>query len=243
MSLGFFLVGQRNREGLSSPWIGLGTSVALQVIFAVLLFHFAPAIVQRLFKDSTPTRIEDPHEVGVLALRLADVFLWDRALSQTSQVIFHARGARTGLGWDEFWCALAVMVILAAAGTWLFLSGTSWARRFFGVAKSEGAEPGATRFQAIAFSVVGLWILADALPDILVLAAAWIERLRSGEFDAPLRIGLARDWTDALGNMTRVVLGLILLLGSRGLSTIWHRIQERGMTVAHAGLEPKDKHV
>lgn len=207
--------------------IGLALSVVLLAIFAVLLFQFAPVIAGRMSGGSEPMHVEDRHEVGALAFRLAGIVLLDRALVSIWNLVGHARGAPA----SGFWADLVVTLLLTVAGTWLFVSGRSLAGRLFGGSRAEGTERPGDTLQVVAFSVIGMWILAEALPGVVILVTALIQRhlFAPDEFDNPPLFGFGHDWPDALASVSRVVLGLVLLLGGSSLSRFWHWIRTAGL--------------
>lgn len=207
--------GSLGNDTAAAAWIGMGTSGLLLGILAALLFLGAPWIGHRMLDGSAPMDIDARSEVGGLALRLAGVLFWDRALWGAWNTIFYGRLADSGLGWGSFAAALASVLMLALAGTWLFLSGPSLARHLF---RSHG-DPGPARaiqnVQAVAFSVIGVWILAGALSD---LGRGVLRSTEIGGF--PIEM---------LGPMPRALLGLALFFGGSGLSAFWHWIQRAGL--------------
>ncbi len=86
-----------------------------------------------------------------------------------------------------------------------------------------GSRVGARQLQAIAFSVVGLFLLARAIPDIAHAVAAL--SFTSPEYrDQIQRVTKPQ----VVGLSVQVVLGLGLLFGARGLAGIAQTVRTAG---------------
>jgi hypothetical protein len=239
-NLGFF-VRQVNEPGQTAVFAlaGLIVPVLLLAALGALLFYLSPILASRMTGGSAPARFEDRGEVGTIGLRLAAVLLWLRAIQMTSRAMFQIRIARIDGRWGEFLTEVATIVVLAAVGAWLLFRAGAIAQRWFG-RRAAATDPGsAATLQAVAFSVVGLWILADALPNLAGLFASTLESARSGEFGDPPSLTIREEWTHWLEQVLRAVLGLVLFLSGNGLSALWHWIRRAGLAAQRAGLEPK----
>ena len=78
------------------------------------------------------------------------------------------------------------------------------------------------RFQAIAFSVLGVYLIVNASPQLVAIGwsfASWDVR----QFDWSRKDFLSRNW-QALGiGIVKLLLGVALFTGSRWLANLWHR--------------------
>jgi len=103
--------------------------------------------------------------------------------------------------------------------------------RIFGPDENENTTwlVTAQEVQAIAFSVVGVLLLAKAFPNISLKIGQWIS-LNSTQ-EAIVRQSLEQRLSEDLIELAvKFGLGLYLFLGGKGLSRFWHKIQEtKGM--------------
>ncbi len=159
------------------------------------------------------------HELAQLALEVAALVV---AITGIAQLPFWF------ISWDAMWIVIALatplwMLVLAAVIYWM--SGPI-ARRLFpdrdgviGLSLEDG--------QTLAWGMLGAWTLIPPL-QFLVLAGFLVV---FGRFLPDLVVGEAREtWSSPgalLGLGTRAVLGVGLLLGAKGLATLWERVQVR----------------
>jgi hypothetical protein len=176
--------------------------------------------------------MEDPVGVGSIGLRIAAILILQRAVDTVSRAFSQTHFARAGGHWSAVWAYAAVAVVLGATSVWLFVRADAIARRHFGrpaVDRRVGAAP---LLQAVAFSVVGLWILAALLPDLIRFGEVTYLTMQA-ESDGPPSY-LRWDWTQTVDALIRLALGLGLFFGGSGLAGLWYRTRT-------AGLEPVDR--
>ena len=148
--------------------------------------------------------------VGPLALKVVGLMLFARAISRIG-------------GWSEIagesdWIRIATDGATAAIAVACFFGATTVARGMFGARGTPMAQPLLVHVQAVTFSVLGLWRLATSLSS---LAESVRERIHHG------------DWGRESGSqLALAVLGLLLLVGGRGLSACWYWLR-------HAGLDAR----
>ena len=157
-------------------------------------------------------------ELGTLAFRLIGIWLVDRALQSGGFLLGfldHPPGNRFAYG-----PALASFVLQLALGVILILGGPILARRGF-PSDEDSSSPG-SGYPRLAFSVLAIAILADAIPELV---------------GAVLRSGF---WTSDVYNSSdylrylvvaafRVFLGLALFIGVGPLARFWKWVQTAGL--------------
>ncbi|MCT8136678.1 hypothetical protein H1D32_02290 [Anaerobacillus sp. CMMVII] len=79
-------------------------------------------------------------------------------------------------------------------------------------------------FQVIAFSVIGLFMIVHTLPQFFMLIPTWLQLNEVGEHIHPsYKYEL---WFGVTEKVVRLMLGVGLLLGSRGLAGLLRKIRE-----------------
>jgi hypothetical protein len=89
-------------------------------------------------------------------------------------------------------------------------------------------------FQGVAFSVVGVVLIAWALTDLAedVAQFAYIEANRNTGAVIP-----AMGYTGVVEPLVELAAGVALFLRGRGLAALWHRMRYRGVRVRDASAE------
>jgi hypothetical protein len=183
------------------------------------LFFSSSFLSARLDGGHAPASLEDRAGIGALGLRIAAILIFDRAISATTSALFQIRAAQGGGYWGVFWADVVVVGLLLAIGGWVFLCAEGIAARCFASGAHRPSESRYGRVQAVAFSVVGLWIIVAALPEAVRLA-----------------LGMQTDWTQTIGTLLRVGLGVVLFFGGNTLAGLWLRVRT-------AVVEPKSRPV
>jgi hypothetical protein len=133
--------------------------------------------------------------------------------------------------------ALVVGNILPAA--LLFWKADRWGPRLLrsGGESCETAPINTTEAQAIAFSVVGVYLACNALPDVgrNLFFLYQNARLTGNTSAIPETIRLL------IGDILMVALGAFLFLRSRGLALLWHRIRTGGVRQRENRIEDSDE--
>ena len=206
--------------------------VILLIGLGALLYFLSSRIEASTTQGTAPANFEDRGEVGAIGLRIAAIMLWLEAIGATQHALFLIRFAQGSGHWGGFFTQAAVCVVLAAVGVWLFHRANPLAQRWF-ASRITVADPGTlATVQAVAFSVLGLWILADVAPKLAAFATVAFGGQESEEVLGSM--GLKQDWREALGQFVRAALGLYLFFGGNGLSGLWHRIRTAGVATQRA---------
>ena len=121
---------------------------------------------------------------------------------------------------------------LFVAAVVLYVFSVPLARRLAAVQPTDTAEPACSfeQLQTIAFAVAGILILAFALPSVFRGVESVIELIRykraGGTEVTPHQT--YDTWLYCIGVVAQVVVGLVLLLNSRGFKNAWHRLRTAG---------------
>ncbi len=83
----------------------------------------------------------------------------------------------------------------------------------------------ARNIQCIAFSIVGLVMIVIAIPHLVQLTANY-QALKSAKDEMIKQKISIGTWAYSVGLVAQVIIGLLLFLGGRGLSTIWYFFQK-----------------
>lgn len=80
--------------------------------------------------------------------------------------------------------------------------------------------------QTVAFSIVGIYLLAGALPRVLlwVGGTVYVNLWGSSQSAAHVRAVTSAPWYLVVQEALETLIGLWLFLGAAGLSNLWHRI-------------------
>jgi hypothetical protein len=117
---------------------------------------------------------------------------------------------------------VAVAPLLVAALLWFF--PLSIASQLLPVMRSrpEPLKASAVQVQEIAFSVLGLWILATALSDATYWVAATIQW---SSLPADVATGYWDDKAAMFATFVEILIGAWLVIGSRKLADLLHRFR------------------
>jgi hypothetical protein len=171
------------------------------------------------------------YSIFVVMLRAAALWLF---LSTLLSAAVHVASmeAVTGMGMDAFqWVGpgLALLVPLSlAAIVWLFahrLAHLVMARPGQPVFESDIAP---SEWQTLAFSVIGLWFVLTGVLDVVYYFFRWfaIRRMIPGSLGETM---YPEDfWVGWVVSGIQVVLGLVVMLGARGLVGWLRRVRYAG---------------
>ncbi len=149
-------------------------------------------------------------EIATLSFKVLSLYAFIKAIDKLSTLIYYAyRVSETGI---PFFMIYALpMLLLALCGVLLWFIAPLLASS---ISKSTVSEDNSaaslSSIQAVAFSIVGLYMVGDSLPSI-VRSTIW-------RFTEPTSMSKGSPLLgDVMGSLVQVVIGLWLLFGSRGL--------------------------
>jgi hypothetical protein len=198
-------------------------SILLLVGFGCALFLLAPGIARRIFPGGEPMSSASRPEIGTLALKICGLVVIANFLAELRFVPAYLKYSAEVYGWDPGDARLVTIGLTGVAGAALFLAAPRLSRRLFGEPSTPTEGKLLAHVQAVAFAVVGVWMVAISLPPIAQYAA---ERFDIGDLGPNRRI-----WAHA----SVAFLGLLLILGGRGLSACWHWLRHAGLNARPEG--------
>jgi hypothetical protein len=175
------------------------------------------------------------NQIASLSLKLLGIYSIIESiplLRELSQ-IFAWRGSRIEMESGPLRTDLLLMGIMTSVGLLLLLGlsmiifSNSIARRMITEEETinEKTELTAKNIQSIAFSIVGLVMIVIAIPHLVQLAAN-IQAMKSVGSESVKRDISIGTWVYSIGIAVQFIIGILLFLGGRGLSSIWFFFQK-----------------
>lgn len=217
---------------------GLKT-LEIVVILIALVTILVPAILVWKYAHILPKSLlwlddEKPDEqpIGPLVFRIIGLYIFFTAIPsvvlQTSKAMIQLSS-----GPDVFPFYLfvggSILFMLGGALTWRFSS--TLAARVAGNAENDKSGPSISwdriDLQVVAFSVVGLFIFVQAVPEVLVSGVEYLISLLPGQnsYNELFSIDIGQLFTSA----AKAIVGLWLLFGSRGLVGLLRSYRDYGL--------------
>lgn len=175
-------------------------------------------------------------EVASLAFTIAGIYALVQAIPLIGQLVSWFQMLATAMEKSDSakfgeWGLITIAIILPFAGLvfvgYLFIARSrKFALRMFprGLFPEEGAAPGAgasaTDLQVVAFSVVGILVVAIALPHLLNGAAYLAYAYVRAE---PAKQIPWTSWAYFVAGLLQLGLGVGLFFGGRGLASYWRK--------------------
>ncbi len=163
-------------------------------------------------------------DIANLAFKIAGLYCFIQAAQYISFVPAIFQGSVSDL--PPIFAAIAAIAspaLLVAGGAFLFLKSHSLAEKTFPDAQPQSPPERILGVHALAFSIVAVFLLADALPSLIAslctLPPLW------GKATPGLRELLRVLAQPAL----KTVLGVGLFLGSHGLVRLWAKLRYSGL--------------
>lgn len=148
-------------------------------------------------------------EIASLSFKVLSLYAFIKAIEKLSTLIYYAYQVNE-IGVPFFMVYAVPVLLLALCGALLWFLSPVLASSISESAGSGDNPASLSSIQAVAFSIVGLYMVAASLPGI-VRSTIWrLTEPASMSKGSPL-LG------DVMGSLVQVVIGLWLLFGSRGL--------------------------
>ena len=175
------------------------------------------------------------NQIASLSLKLLGIYSIIEAipiLRELSQV-FAWRGSKIEMEGGPLHTDLLLIGIMTSVGLLLLIGicllffSKTLAKRMITEEEriNEATELTARNIQAIAFSVVGLVLIVIAIPDLVQLAAN-LQVLKSAGAESVKESIQIGTWVYSIGIAVQFIIGILLFLVGRGLSSIWFFIQK-----------------
>ena len=129
------------------------------------------------------------------------------------------------------WSYVSALLASLAVSAFLIVRAGWLADRVFTREESLHVGVDGAEFQAILFSVVGLYFALDGLRDLAGSAHILISR-PSGDSRGSLEYLWAERWKTLITSAAEIIFGVGLFFGSRGLRNLWRRYRGVGSNAA-----------
>ncbi|MBN1899812.1 hypothetical protein JW926_00635 [Candidatus Sumerlaeota bacterium] len=173
-------------------------------------------------------------EIVTLSLKLAGIFCLVLLIFYSSIFLGNLLSLIKAKSIEGILSAIFVIVIpfiIFASITYLLLFKTDLLSKkiFPSAIKSEPRSISSKEIQALAFSIMGVWILSSAIPDIFQIISSRMLVKAYPESAAAHQMTLT-SISHVVSLIVRLLIGLYLFLGSKGLVNLWHKIQSSRAT-------------
>jgi hypothetical protein len=184
-------------------------------------------------------------EIALLALKLIGIYCFIQALTflASSLSLVGMNMAEMGLSRSLMVAGAALPILgYALSGSVLLVFGNKISGKLL-ADKQTGApttEITTRDVQTLAFSIIGIYLIAASLPSLASLLWTIAYYYRKGGPDLA-RAGVENVWRHAIQVAVEIVVGLGLFLGARGVSSLWFFLQKaRGPKLLDSRGENKD---
>jgi hypothetical protein len=177
-------------------------------------------------------------QIASLAFKLAGIFSIIQAiplLREISEVlalknspIFETTNGQAYPSNFIFIGIIASISLLILFGLILLCFSDTFSIKMFGKDNSPPtpeSEITAKNIQTMAFSIVGVILVVVAIPKIVQVGAN-IQALVNAGDGAPTRNISAGTWAYSIGMTVQMLVGILLFVGSKGLSSLWYFLQK-----------------
>jgi uncharacterized membrane protein len=117
------------------------------------------------------------------------------------------------------------LLLLLGIGLIIFSRGLSKKMVTDDVIKDSSSELSAKNIQSIAFSVVGLVMIVIAIPKLVQLGAN-LQALKSAGVNSTKETISIGTLVYSISIGVQFIIGILLFVGAKGLSGIWHSLQK-----------------
>ena len=123
---------------------------------------------------------------------------------------------------------IASIALLILIGFTLISLSNAFSKIMFGKGNNpptSETEITSKNIQSVAFSIVGVILIVIAIPK-LVQVGANIQALANAGDQVPPKSISAGTWALSIGLAVQMIIGILLFLGARGLSSLWYFLQK-----------------
>jgi hypothetical protein len=164
------------------------------------------------------------YDLSILAIRLVGLYFFVQSLFYIMELpaVFLANGKQNMLQFLSFCAPCLVQLVMGVLLLRLSRGVARWIFPEFSASHSltlTGQD-----LQAVLFSVVGVWLIATAMPDTGRLATEywWLGKTRQPQ--------QMLSWIPrAVGLLIQIAAGAFLFARANGLSAAWHRLRYAGL--------------
>ncbi|MCK5706535.1 MAG: hypothetical protein KAI43_02690 [Candidatus Aureabacteria bacterium] len=134
-----------------------------------------------------------------------------------------------GLLYAIFFALIPLVLFIYLIYVLLFKT-PSLSKKILASESNEKSNPiNSKEIQVLAFSIIGVWVLASTIPSFIQTLAYYSFSKENSELAKTVNITLSTR-THFFGLSLKLIIGLYLFIGSKGLVNLWHKLQStKGM--------------
>ena len=207
-------------EGEYSSWSTI--TVALQALFGAALWFGSRPLARVLFGGSAAKEMTRAAAIAGLGFILAGLYVITLAVQETADLMYWHWYESVMGNPSEVRASSVSIAALTILGVALVAGGRRLAARMF---RSDGpAQPLAWEIQPVAFSIVGIWLAAPLLAELLAYAMySW---WNDDGYFATETESASWQWTVYY---LKLAMGVALFLGGGILSRAWRWTRTAGL--------------
>ncbi len=167
-----------------------------------------------------------PHQILIVAIRLVAIVWFFHAVGHTASILMFVPSAgvdESNIPWA--WGLAAVELI---ACVFLWLAPATIARRLLpsGQEPITAPTPALLDWQTMAVIAIGIWVLAEVIPDVAYWGTLFGLTYSDGRFFDHLDV-----WSKAgmVALAAKIVVGFWLLFGAKGFAAFLFRVRTAGI--------------
>jgi len=172
-------------------------------------------------------------EIGSLAMKLAGIYAIIQmvTLASTSGLFLRMNYLSSHdriLSWCSYWF---ILLLIGAFGFFLIRWSTALSKGIF-PEESDTPQISSPTFhdvQLLAFSLIGVFLIVTTIPRILTYVLSLVSHLVSIGFDIRGVKYWHYQWPECAGTVIKMLIGIWLFLGGRGLSNLWNKMRTGGL--------------
>lgn len=143
---------------------------------------------------------------------------------QRKMDIFQNEGMNSELFWYSFVSSSLILIALLLIGTALISYSHVIASRLTNSEETEN-QLAEISIQSIGFSVIGVYLFASALPQIIEPLSYYYFLGKAGDARPAISVNFSL-WASMIAHIVQALIGAALFLGSKGLSSVWYFFQK-----------------
>lgn len=175
-------------------------------------------------------------EIGSLAMKMAGIYAIIQMVTLASTSAWFLRSNLLSsheriLSLCSYWFTLLLLGVL---GFFLIRWSAILSKGIFSEESemSQISSPTYHDVQSLAFSLIGVFLIVTTLPRILTYILSLVWDLVSLGFDVRGVRYWHYQWPECAGTVIKMLIGIWLFLGGRGLSNLWSKMRTGGLPTA-----------
>ena len=178
-------------------------------------------------------------ELGTLVFKIASLYLWLQGFSIIATVSMNFLPYVTAIGAGRFgggqsseeylvlFAMLVPLILYTAGGWWVGTRAEMLSSRIFRWADPDAplALIALADAQTLAYSVIGLYLMAAAAPRFAGFIVTWLYIGGGALAGGSRNPGIWRTFSPYLEALFQFAIGALLFLGGGGVARFWHRLR------------------